>query len=342
MSTYHKSEHLAGAPRALNAPAGGERSFAFLLGPGFTLVGFASAIEALRMAHMVLDAARYRASTVSLDGEPAGASNGVLVTPDHAIATMPHVDSVVVCGPNPIRYPDVERLIGWLQRLDRDGLALGSIDSGSELLARAGLLDGYRCTIHWQDLALMRARYPALIVSNRLYEIDRNRFTSGGGTAAMDMMLELIRRDGAGSAVAGSAADLLVHDRMRSGADLQREPLRQRLGTGQPALRTAVAIMEGTVNEALPIAEIAAPVRLSARQLERLFRAHLGCTPNRYYRDLRLNHARREVLYSDGSIGDISRYCGFNSSSHFARRYAELFDVTPNEDRRRTREMHPA
>ncbi len=335
VETCVRSEYMADPPRPLNEAVGSEHAFAFLLIPGFTLLGFTSAIEPLRMANMVAGHRLYSAVTVSLDGAELGASNGFRVTPDYSIGTMPQVDTVIVCGANPIRYPDADRLVAWLRSLDGEGVALGSVDSGTDLLARADLLQGYRCTTHWQDLGIVAARYPDLLVSNHLYEIDRDRFTSGGGTAAMDMMLELIRRSEHGPAIAASTADLLVHDRVRDGHDRQRVPLRQRVGTDEPGLRTAVAIMEGTVDDPLSIAEIASHAKLSERQLARLFRKHLDCTPTRYYRDLRLYQARRELLYNDAGIPEVAELFGFGSPSYFVRRYTERFGVSPSVDRRR-------
>jgi len=335
MNAEHVPAHLAGTPRALDDPIVGVDCYAFLLVPGFTLVGFASAIEPLRMANMAAGEPLFGAVTVTQDGQPVTASNGVTIAPQYSIETMPAVATVIVCGPNPIRFPEVDRLVAWLRGLAAQGVALGSVDSGSELLARAGLLDGYRCTIHWQDLGVMLARHPNLVVSNRLYEIDRDRYTSGGGTAAMDMILALIRRGEHGPEVAEAAADLLVHDRVRDSQDHQRESLRKRLGTKQPGLGAAVAIMEGTLDDPLSVAELAVHARVSARQLERLFRERLGCTPSRYYRELRLNEARRELMYTDAPIVRIARRCGFGSSSHFTRCYVRMFGVTPSEDRRR-------
>lgn len=335
MGTCPRPECMAGPPDPINEAPGSLHSFAFLLVPGFTLLGFTSAVEPLRMANMVVGQLLYSAVTVSLDGADLPASNGFRVKPDYAIDTLPRVDTVVVCGANPIRYPGVDRLVTWLRYLDEAGIRLGSIDSGTDLLARAGLLQGYRCTTHWQDLGIIAARYPDLIVSNRLYEIDRDRFTSGGGLAAIDMMLALIRRGEHGRAVAASAADLLVHDRERDGRDRQRVPLRQRLGEKEPGLRTAVAIMEGTVDDPLPISAVAAHANLSERQLARLFRKHLGCTPTRYYRDVRLHQARRELLYTDADIAEVAEHYGFESLSYFVRRFTELFGVSPSADRQR-------
>jgi len=334
MNTKHIPEHLAGIPRPLNDPPEAEHRFAFLLVPGFTYIGFASGIEPLRMANMVADASLFGAYTVTLDGAPVRASNGVLTTPDYGIDDLPPVHSVIVCGANPIRYPNTKRLIGWLKNLARRGVELGAIDTGSDLLARAGLLDGYHCTIHWQDMAVMLQRYPRIVVSNHMFEIDRDRFTSSGGTAAMDMMLQLIARGENGPEIAAAAADLLIHDRMRDSHDLQRIPLRQRLGTARPKLSSAVAIMEANIEDPIRLSDLADYVQLSERQLERLFHDHLDCTPRQYYMELRLNMARQRLLYTEEPVTEVGRSCGFASPSHFTRRYTNLFGITPSEERR--------
>lgn len=337
MTTPCIHEPLAAAPSPLNGPTPADHSFAFLLVPGFTMIAFASSIEPLRLANMVTNASLFSAVTVAVSTEPVHASNGVRIMPDYTIDSMPPVKTVIVCGANPIGYPDTELLVEWLRGQDRRNVELGGVDTGSDLLARAGLLDGYRCTIHWQDICLMLARYPRLIVSNRVYEIDRDRFTSGGGSSATDMMLALIQRIENGAGIAAATADLLLHARIREGSDRQRVALRHSLGDMRPKLSASIAFMEANLNEPLRMSEIAGYVRLCERQLERLFREHLGCTPSQYYRDLRLYRARRELLYTDQPSGEIANRCGFRSASHFARRYAELFGVTPAEDRWRTR-----
>ena len=336
MTTSHIPEHFAGVPRALNEPEEAGHTFAFLLVPGFTYIGFASAIEPLRMANMAADNRVFGALTVTVDGHPVQASNGVLTTPDHSIDTLPNVRAVIVCGPNPIQYPEVKRLIRWLRGLRDKSVEIGGIDSGSELLARAGLLNGYRCTIHWQDMAVMRARYPQIVVSNHMYEIDRDRLTSGGGAAAMDMMLEVIRRHENGDVLAAAASDLIVHERMRTSSDRQRVPLRQRLGTTRPGLSTAVAIMEANLEDPIRLPDLARYVEMSERQLERLFREHLDCTPSEYYMELRLNMARQQILNTEAPITEIARANGFGSPAHFSRRYSRFFGVTASEERRRS------
>ena len=329
------SEHLADPPSPLNAPdrKAFVHRFGFLLVPRFSYIAFASAIEPLRMANMVARRPLFTAITCTPDGNAVQASNGVRTVPDRGLRDLPPVHTLFVCGPNPIEFPHERRLAGRLRRLAGRGTNLGGIDTGSYLLARAGLLDGYRCTIHWQDLPSLMSDFPRMIVSERLFEIDRGRYTCSGGTAAMDMMLQLVSKLSEDAAITAAAADLLVHERIRNTRDRQRIPLRHRLGPGQDRLSGAAALMEANIEEPMQLGEIAAYLGVTQRQLERLFQSRLGSTPVAYYMAIRLNRARQLLHQTSAPIGEIAERCGFNSSAHFSRRYRRHFGITPRQDR---------
>lgn len=309
----------------------------FLLVPGFSHIAFACAIEPLRMANMAAGRTLYEAVTASVDGASVAASNGVRTQPDYAIQDLPAPSTLLICGPNPIEFPDERRLIHWLHRLAARRVRLGGVDTGSVLLARARLLNGYRCTIHWQDRESMLINFPDIIVSDHLYEIDRDRMTSGGGTAAMDMMLHYMSLIDQSDDITAAAAELLVHDRIRIGRESQRLPLVHLLGRAQPKLRDAVSIMEANIEHPLSIGEIADHTALSERQLERLFVAELKSTPTEHYLHLRLSAAQTQLLHSNESIAEVARNCGFNSGSYFARCYRSKYRTTPSQERRRRR-----
>ena len=162
-------------------------------------------------------------------------------------------------------------------------------------MARAELLNGYRATIHWENLASLREQFPDTTVSSELFEIDRDRYTCSGGTAPLDMMLSVIaKRQGAG--LAAAISEVFVCERIRDGNDRQRIPLRVLLGTSQPKLIEAVSLMEANIEEPMSLDELARHVVLSRRQLERLFQKYLQCVPTRYYLELRLERARQSAV----------------------------------------------
>jgi transcriptional regulator GlxA family with amidase domain len=308
--------------------------YGFLLVPNFTHIGFAAAIEPLRMANMVNGGELFQMVTISSNGAAVAGSNGVRVLPDCALQPAPAMNVLFVCGPNPLVYDGDKDVISWLRRLSRQRMALGGICTGSHILARAGLLDGYRCTIHWEDREQLIEEFPHIIVSPNLFELDRDRYTCSGGTAAVDMMLELISQLPDGKALAVAVSELMVCERIRSSSERQRVPLQQQLGTLQPKLTDAVTIMEANLEEPIAMDELARYIGLSRRQLERLFRDHLHSSPGDYYLRLRLQLARQLLRKTARPVAEVALSCGFISSSHFTTRYRKFYGVTPSLERR--------
>lgn len=308
--------------------------FGFLLVPNFTLIGFSSAVEPLRMANMVSRNTRYEWLTISRDGQAMSSSSGIQVMPDCAIKDAPALDALFICGPNPVPPMRDQTVVAWLCKIAKSGTALGGIDTGSYMLARAGLMTGYRCTTHWEDTESLVNEFHDIVVSSQIFEIDRDRYTCSGGIAAIDMMVTLISTQPGGRELSAAVAELLICERIRTSGDRQRIPLRQKIGTGQPKLSEAVALMESNLEEPLSLDELAKFVGLSGRQLERLFHEHLKCTPGNFYLELRLVHARQLLLRTEQAIIDVADACGFASVAHFTRRYSEFFGLPPGKERR--------
>jgi transcriptional regulator GlxA family with amidase domain len=310
-----------------------EQVFGFLLVPEFSLLAFSAALEPLRAANRASGRKLYDWRLISEDGGPVTSSSGVQVFCDTSLEDTPRLHMAIVASGRPT-YPDRESrsVSGWLRRQARQGVRLGALSTGTYTLARAGLLDGYRVTIHWQHLSAFAEDYPHLDVTEELFEIDRNRITCSGGEAALDMMLALIALDH-GRELATQVSENFIHERIRDNNDPQRMALRTRLGISHPKLLSVIAIMEENLEEPLPRADLAERVGLSSRQLERLFRKYLGRTPTRYYLELRLSRARTLLHQTSMSILDVALACGFVSASHFSKCYREFFSRTPREER---------
>lgn len=312
-------------------------TIAFFLVPDFSMIAFASAVEPLRIANRVIGRELYRWPVLSKDGQPVRSSSGVTVQVDLALAqlefaTGPGLPTVVLCsGIGAERYADRE-VFGWLRRADRRGADIGALCTGAHILARAGLLEGHRCTLHWENLPGFREAFPEIEVSADLFEFDRKRFTCSGGTAALDMMLHRIATTH-GDTLATKVSEQCLLDRIRSPHDRQRMPIRIRLGVHHPKLIRAIEVMETNVEEPLGQDELAHHVGLSRRQLERLFRRHLGRSPAQYYLELRLERARHLLYQTDLPIMDIACAAGFVSASHFSTCYRQMYGKTPRAER---------
>lgn len=314
------------APRELPQRIG------FLLVPNFSMIAFTSGAEPLRLANRVADRALYSWSLFSVDGRPVRASNGIAVEVDGDLEAAGNLSTIVVCSGIEVHRFQDKQLFSWLRRMDRKGADIGALCTASHLLARAGLLDGHRCTIHWENLAGFIEDFPDIEVTSELFEIDRNRFSCSGGTAAIDMMLNVISVQH-GHELAASVADQFLHERIRDQRDHQRMSLPARLGVRHPKLLAVIDQMEQNLEEPQSRSELAQGAGLSTRQLERLFRKYLNRSPARYYLELRLNKARLLLLQTNMSVIDVALACGFVSASHFSKCYRDFFGRTPRKER---------
>ena len=311
-------------------------TIAFMMVPCFSMIAFASAIEPLRLANRALGRRAYIWRILTPDGKPVEASNGIAVPADGGYDDIAGLSAAVVCAGIDVQTFDTRELVARLRGLSSRGVSLGAICTGPYVLARAGLLDGHRCTIHWENFDSFREEFPDLSVTQELFELDRTRFTCAGGTAAIDMMLSVIARQ-RGQDVASSVTDQLIHHRMRDAHERQRMELRARLGVAHPKLIQVVGEMERCIEQPLSCADLADGVGLSTRQLARLFRKYLGQAPTRYYLGLRLERARHLLLQTSMPILSIGLACGFVSASHFSKCYSEHFSRTPSQERRNPR-----
>ncbi len=312
--------------------------YGFLLIPDYSMIAFSSAIEVLRMANRLGRGNLYEWTTYTMTGEAVPASNELMINPGDCIDNAENLDALFVCSGVKVTTQWSKALHMVLHKFNQKKVILGGLCTGTYLLAKSELMDGYRCTIHWENIASFRESFTSTILTEELFEIDRNRYTTAGGTAPLDMMLQLVKEQH-GEKLAVSISEQFMCDRMRGSFDKQRIPLKLLIGTNQPKLIEAVTLMEANLEELISLDELADLVCISRRQLERLFKKYLNCVPQRYYMELRLKRARQFLLQTDKPIVEIAVACGFVSVPHFSKSYRDLFDVPPSVERLLRREQ---
>lgn len=309
------------------------RTVGFLLVDGFSMMSFSSAVEALRQANRLAPAPLFDWYTCTVGGGAATCSAGICIDAGFAVETAPEPDLLLVVSATSRAIDGEQRVHRRLRYLASRGDAIGALTFGAYVLARAGLLEGHRCTVHWETLEAFREAFPTLEVSGDLFEIDGGRYTCSGGTAALDMMLHVIAQEN-GEAFASAVADQFLHHRIRGCEERQRMPLRSRIGVSHPKLLRCVELLEQDTAAELSREQLAERVGLSNRQLERLFRKYLHTTPSRYTMDHRLRRARALLRDTSLSIIEVAVACGFASHSHFSKNYRQRFGTTPRDERR--------
>lgn len=323
----------AAAPAACAEPVPSVAHFGFLTLPNFSMIAFTSAVEVLRMANYVARADHYRWSIFSLDGAPVRASNGIAVRPTQPLDVDDPPDVMIVCGGIRIREAVDERVRDALGALAARDVPLGGICTGAYALMACGLLDGYRCAVHWENLSALHAEFPRVRFADELFAVDRDRLTCTGGTAPLDLMLNLV---GArlGQPLAAQVSEQFILERIRGATDPQPIPVDARVGFSRAELIEVVRLMEANIEEPLSLEELARLVRLSQRHLQRMFKIYLNVSPTHYYLTLRLKRARDLLRTTDASIARVTAVCGFHSPCHFSKAYRAQFGHAPSHERR--------
>lgn len=308
----------------------------FYLADQFSIVPFINAADPLRMANRISGKRLFRWRFYSDDGRPVDAINGMTIPAEGPVADAGDVPNMICCiGFDPIMQMR-DDLKATLRRLSCKGAHLGALGAGALFLAEAGLLDGYEATIHWRYHESFRERFPRVRISKNLFDIDRDRFTCAGGTAAMDMMVYAIAIH-FGRKLASEVSDMYLAGEIRDPVHEQVPMSYTRFGVRNSKLLSIIEMMENNIEQPIPITQLAKRSGLSQRQLERLFSENLQQSPVQFYIARRLEHARRLLMQSDVSVIQIALASGFASHEHFSRSYKAQFGCSPAQERKRCR-----
>ncbi|RID93926.1 GlxA family transcriptional regulator [Gemmobacter lutimaris] len=309
----------------------------FLLMEGFPMACLTSAIEPLRAANEITGRREFQWRLVGEDGTPVRSSAEVRFDPDMALADAEGLDYLMVLASPTSRFENPRRAYGQLRWLDRSGIVLGAFSGGIFPLARSGLMEGYRCSVHWCYEAAFKAEFPEITASGSAILRDRRRYTVSGAGAVFDLMLRLIE-ERLGRDAMTEVACWFQHPFVRDEDASQKVPVAKLGGTDDMLpgpIREAIRIFAEHIEDPIQISDVASAVDLSERHLERCFKQATGQSPLKYYRLMRLKKARQRVLYSTDTITEIAQSVGYASSTPMARHYAEAFGVNPHDERRR-------
>ena len=308
------------------------RRFVFVLLDQFSLLCFSTAIESLRIANRMAGRTLYKWTTIGEGGQSATCSAGTVFQLDGDLDEMSRDDTIMVCSGLDVQDATTKKVLGWLRREARKGLMVGGLCTGAFTLAKAGLLDGKRATIHWENQDSFAEEFEEVELTKSVFVVDGNRLTTAGGTSSIDLMLKLIADD-QGEELANAVADQLIYSSIRTDQDTQRLSVPTRIGVRHPKLSQVIQMMESNIEEPISPSVLAHDVGMSTRQLERLFRRYLNRSPKRYYMELRLQKARNLLMQTDMSVINVALACGFASPSHFSKCYRAHYETTPYRER---------
>ena len=314
-----------------NKNSSGKR-FAFVLIESFSLLSFASAMDALRIANRMSDQRLYDWILLGDGGKTVSCSAGTSFQLDNDLIELKRDDIIMLCGGIDVQANTSKKLLSWIRRETRKGLAIGGLCTAAYVMAKAGILDGKRATIHWENQDSFNEEFTDIELTKSVFIVDGNRMTTAGGTSSIDLMLKIIADDH-GEELANAVADQMIYSSIRTDQDTQRLSVPTRIGVRHPKLSMVIQMMEENIEEPISPSLLAKDVSMSTRQLERLFRRYLNRSPKRYYMELRLQKARNLLMQTDMSVINVALACGFASPSHFSKCYRSHYQKTPYRER---------
>jgi transcriptional regulator GlxA family with amidase domain len=317
---------------SLFSPSREALTIAVLVLPHASILEVASVLDPMRAANRHLGQEAYRWRVVSPEGRPVPLTCGIELPSSGPLAAAEGADVLMLI----VGYRQEEVATGpflrELRRMAGRFRLVAGVDAGAWVMARAGLLSGYRATVHWEDLEDFAAAYPDMECLPDRYVIDRNRATAGGAAPAHDLMLHLIGARHGAPLARQVAASFLTTERAGHEPQVAPVPAEGRLDA---RVAEAIARMEARLDDPEPVARVAKAVGLSPRRMEGLFRQYLGETPAAYALGLRLQAARRMVTDTRHPLAEVALRTGFASPSTLSRAFSRRFGVAPGVLRRR-------
>ncbi|HLT98223.1 MAG TPA: GlxA family transcriptional regulator [Burkholderiaceae bacterium] len=307
----------------------------------FTLTAFAGFLDVLRLASDYGGQSRQiliRWSVMSVDGLPRRSSAGTLHSELADIDTSGDFDYIAVCGGNSYTNTKLsKKLSAWLVNAYEAGVTLVGLCTGTFAIAHAGLLRQHTVCVHWNVLSEFERQFPDVRCRVDHLFIDSGRMiTCAGSTAAIDLALHLLNRH-FGPDKANQALRHMMLFSIRPARLPQAHFYIDLENVTDIRIHKAVNYIEQRIDDLPQVAEVAAHVGISARQLERLFKQTLNTTPAALHRMLRLQYGKWRLTNTEDSVTNIALGCGFSDNSHFSREFKSLFGLTPREFRQANR-----
>ena len=222
------------------------------------MLSFAGAIEPLRIANAQSGRELYAWTLAGEGGTTARCSNGTELRLDAGLDEVGRDDTILVAGGIDIQAAATRPVLNWLRREARRGVTIGGLCTASWVLARAGLLDGKRATIHWENQDSFAEEFHEIDLTKSVFVMDGRRYSTAGGTSSIDLMLKIIANDH-GEELANLVADQLIYTSIRTDQDTQRLSIPTRIGVRHPKLSAVIHMMEENIEE--PISRRSWPKR---------------------------------------------------------------------------------
>ncbi|NVJ99300.1 MAG: GlxA family transcriptional regulator [Alphaproteobacteria bacterium] len=314
------------------------KKIVFVAFGGAQVLDITGPFQVFAAANEELETPAYDLTLANIDTDDVSTSAGLILKAE----SLSHIDPttvhtvIAVGGHAPNVQAAMKNAAGmeWLQAAARHAERIGSVCTGTFLLAAAGIIDGKRVATHWQAAGALQKHYPSLNVDcESLYVEDGNVWTSAGVTAGIDMALALVERD-LGRPLAMNIARRLVIYARRPGNQSQFSTLLESQTKATGPLAKSLDWMAKNIREPVGVADAADAAGMSERSFHRKFFAETGDTPARYMEKLRLEAARTLLESPDLPLKTVAAESGFGTPIRLIQAFERRFGLSPTAYRK--------
>jgi transcriptional regulator GlxA family with amidase domain len=313
-----------------------ERSVVVVTFDDFQMLDVAGPVEVLHDSSLLGATPPYRVTLASIDGRPVTSSSRMTLAVDVSLADFhpTAIDTLIIAGGFGVDAAAADpAMLTAVRHLAAHSRRIASVCTGALLLGAAGLLDGHRATTHWAACDLLGSRHRDVEVEpDQIFVRDRDRWTSAGVTAGMDLALAFVEDDH-GPELARQTAAWLVMYLQRSGGQSQFSPHLRAQTAERPAIRELQDWLPDHLAEDLTVASLARRAAMSERTFARTFRAETGQTPAAHVEDLRVEAARRLLETTELTVAAVAASVGLGPET-LHRVFRRRIGTTPDRYRR--------
>ena len=300
-----------------------------ILSDGFVMTELSGVVDVLRLANRVVDKKMFTFRYVSPEAGVVKSSADTWLNAS-ALSNSPDADIAVFLGNSDLNFTsrEIEKAVHKYRYTNAKVVLLAE---AAAIYISANSDDGFGHTTHWENRLLLEERSGLYDIAPSLAVSTDKIVTCAGLVSTYDIMLQIV----AGylsKAKLLTISSILLIDKVRS-FETRQPGAMDALSAGKDShIDQAIKMMQSNIEEPLKTTELAKVLGQTTRSLERQFLRHLGRSPGRFYRELRLIRAQNFLVNTDMSILEIAAACGFGTN--FGKIYNAYYGKTPRETRK--------
>ncbi len=225
-----------------------------------------------------------------------------------------------------------KRVTRWLVTQYKNGAQVASLCTGAYLLASTGLVDGKKCSIHWNDAGTFRNMFPDVnLVADQVITYEHGLYTCGGAFSFMNLILYLLEKY-YGREMAVLCSKLFQVDIDRSSQSPYMIFNGQKSHEDEVVLK-AQEILEKHKQEKFSTEKLAKKLSVSRRSLDRRFIKATGNTPLEYLQRVKIESAKKRLESSRKTVQEIMYEAGYTDLRAFRQVFRKITGLSPIEYR---------